>query len=147
MIGLPVRLNSASTSSYCKSSIRFCSLMIDRSGLVISSAILGFAVSSGGGFGAESLRQLELLQVRLDSDRVLRFGDDLFTRNHPGQIFINQKTIQRNHAVFGPRLDVGLNTKRLIVANEGGDGRRVDHDFKDRHASRLVNAGHEQLRD
>src|SRR5437899_2321012 len=63
------------------------------------------------------------------------------------KIFVYQGTVQRNHPVFCPGLDVRLDTEGLIVANERGDGRRIDHDLKDRDTAGLVNARDQQLRD
>ena len=40
---------------------------------------------------------------------------------------------------------VGLDAEGLVVANEGGDGRGVDHDFIDGNAARLINAREQQL--
>src|SRR5438128_2399256 len=130
MTGLPVRLNSPRTSSNCKSSILLCSLISDRSGLDRSSDItdLAPAFDQGAGISTDRLGQLQFLQFGLDGDRVLGFGDDFLAGDHSGQVFIDQKTVQRHHAVFGAGLDVGLDAERFIVANQGGDGGSVDHD-------------------
>ena len=48
--------------------------------------------------------------------------------------------------VFGAGLDVRLDAESLVVADQRGDGRRVDHDLKGRHAARLVDARNQQLR-
>src|SRR4051812_27152815 len=122
MTGLPLRLNSACTSSNCKSSIRLCSLIRDSSGFVISSAISPkvFSVRCQGsvsfshlafadddlGFGADGGGEFEFLELGLDGDGVLGLGDDLFAGDHALQIFINQKRIQGDHAVFRSSLNV-----------------------------------------
>src|SRR5512146_1345385 len=79
--GLPVRLNSACTSSYCRSSTSPCSLTSERSGLEMSSGIaekarfvLGFAFHQGGGIHPDGLGQFQFLEFGLDGDRVLRLG-------------------------------------------------------------------------
>src|SRR6266404_359298 len=147
--GLPLRLNSSETSSYCKSSIRLRSLISDSNGLWTSSDIR--ASDLFGRFDrhvhAHRLGQLQFLQFGLDRHWILRFGNDFFAGYHSSKIFVYQETVQRNHPVLCPGLDVRLNAEGLIVANQRGDGRRIDHDLKDRHAARLVNARDQQLRD
>src|ERR1041385_1613488 len=151
---VPARLCSATTSSYCRSSIRFCSLINASNGFWISSAILqsNHSTKSTGrrrrrGVHAGGLGQFQFLELRLDRHRVLRLGNHFLARDHAGQIFFNQERIQRHHAVLRAGLDVRLNAERFIVANQRGDRRRVDHDFKNGHAARLVDARDQELRD
>src|ERR1051325_9324059 len=143
-MGVPLRLLSPSTSSYCKSSISPCSFTSANNGL-ITSAMHNSSSIRRRHFLADRLRELKFLQLGLDRNRVLRLGDDFLARNHALQIFINQKTVQRHHAVLRAGLDVRLDAECFVVANERGDGRCVDHDFKHRHAARLVNARNQQL--
>src|SRR5437867_182380 len=96
---------------------------------------------------SHGLGQFQLLELGLDRYRVLGFGDDFFTGDHAGQVFLDQETIQRHHAIFRAGLDVRLNAERLVVANQRGNRRRVDHDFKNGDAARHVHARKEQLRD
>src|SRR5947209_1103701 len=125
-MGLPLRLNSARISSYCKSSTRPWSFTKARSGGAKSSGILDFAVAEGVGIRADSLGEFEFLQLGLDCDGVLGFCDDFLASYHAGEVFINEKTIERDHAVLGAGLNIGLDAEGFIIADEGGDGRRVD---------------------
>src|SRR5438105_11463509 len=113
MMGLPVRLNSACTSSNWRSSIRLCSLMTDSSGFEISSDMFesGAGRDSRATLGANRLGQFEFLELGLDRDRVLGFGDYFFSGYHAGKILFYEERVQRDHAIFCARLDVGLDTE------------------------------------
>src|SRR5580658_4130190 len=81
MTGVPLRLNSATTSSYCRSSISPFSLTSASNGSEISSAMLYiYYVRLFSFFGrvalGHRLRQFQFLQFCLDGRGVLRLGDD-----------------------------------------------------------------------
>src|SRR5882724_2512735 len=179
--GLPLRLNSAATSSYCRSSIRLRSLINDNSGLWTSSGMFSQKLKSPKGKGhrlkraarlfpvpadkhdpafardcypcswcsltltlrhasgihADCLGQFEFLQLGLNADGILRLGDNFFTGDHAGKIFINQETVQRYHAVFSAGLNIGLDAEGLVVANERCNRGRIDHDLENRDTSRF----------
>ena len=51
---------------------------------------------------------------------------------------LDKETVEGHHAVFGARLNVRLDTKGLVVTDQGGNRGRVHHDLEDRHATRFV---------
>src|SRR5688572_7714367 len=121
--GVPARLCSAATSSYCRSSIKPCSLISDSSGLEISSDIqIDSGLAGTARVDTDSLGQLEFLQLGLDGNRILRLGNNFFAGDHSGQIFLDEKSIQCHHAPLGAGLNVRLNSEGLVVADQSGDG-------------------------
>src|ERR1051325_8842174 len=72
-MGVPLRLLSPSTSSYCKSSISPCSFTSANNGL-ITSAMHNSSSVRRRHFLADRLRELKFLQLGLDRNRVLRLG-------------------------------------------------------------------------
>src|SRR5438477_10307087 len=84
------------------------------------------------------LRRLDFLEFGQNRGRVLRLGNHFFLRNHPQLIFVEQETVERDHAVFGSGLDVRVDAEGLVVPNERRDGGRVDHDLKDGDPAGLV---------
>src|SRR5215472_11937232 len=121
MTGLAERLNSSWTSSYWRSSMRFWPLISDSNGLEMSSAISAVALGDGLGISPDGGSQLEFLQLGLDGDRILGFSDDLLPGDHAGEVFVDEETVQSNHAVLGPGLDVGLDAEGFVVADQCGD--------------------------
>ena len=46
------------------------------------------------------------------------FGDHFLLRDHARLIFLHQKTVQRDHAVFGAGLNVRVDAERFVVADQ-----------------------------
>src|SRR5581483_10462313 len=133
--GLAPRSCSAWTSSYCKSSIRPFSLINSNNGLAMGSD-MGLALAGFGGvLLVHGLGQLEFLQFRLDGHGILGLGNNFLAGDQAGHVFFDEVTVKGDHAVFGVGLNVRVEPEGFVRTNQGGDGRRVDHDFKNRHAA------------
>src|SRR4051812_14094522 len=120
MTGLPVLPFSATTSSTCMSSSRPCS----RSRLIKGSLVSAILCYRG------RLCCFDFLEFCQNGRWILSFGDHFMLRNHARVVFFEQERVQRDHAVLGAGLNIGVNAEALIVANERADRRSVDHDFE-----------------
>src|SRR5688572_8707884 len=134
LTGLPERVCSCSTSSYCRSSISPRSLISASKGLELASDILlrrrGLLGWWRRFLGLRGLGHLVFDQLGLHGRGILRFSNHLFTRDHALHILVHQKAVQRYHAVLGARLNIGLDPEGFVITDQGGNGRSINHDFE-----------------
>ena len=89
---------------------------------------------------------MNFLQLAHDRVRILGFSNHLVLVNHAGFVLFNQVTIQRHHTVFGSRLDVRVDTEGFVIADQGSNGWRIDHDLKHSYTTWLIRTRHQKLR-
>src|SRR3989442_1154204 len=122
MTGLPLRPCSWATSSSCRSSTNPRSWISASNGIEEMSAITRSRRRCRLFCAQPHLRALEVLQFDQDRRRILCLGNDFLLRDQALLVFVDQETVERDHSIFGPGLDVRIDAKGFVVANQRGDG-------------------------